>query len=311
MLLQIEKQRLERLGQLAASQSPQDAAETYEMLFRLAIANNLFAEAEPAARQILKGTIRPSPTVHFLAQTIKIIAAADRGAYDESLAELRRHIGPEAPPNQKAEAAAAVLDTSSMLAILGAYYQRLVQGGRFDVAYKAFQLINAEAGNPALKEYCAARLHQLGMVGKAAPTIEGTDLDGKSVNLADLKGNVVLVVFWASWCIPNAAEIAWLDGVYDAYRSRGFRIIGINLDTLQSGDPKLEMVLHNVRHFLMEHNVRWPNLVNGAGVHDYAKTFGVTQIPSNVLIGPDGTVIHVDLSRKNLAQVVARATSKP
>ena len=48
-LLQIEQQRLERLGQLAARQTPKEAAETYEMLFRLAIANNLFAEAEPAA----------------------------------------------------------------------------------------------------------------------------------------------------------------------------------------------------------------------------------------------------------------------
>ena len=44
-----------------------------------------------------------------------------------------------------------------------------------------------------------------------------------------------------------------------------------------------------------------------SGVHDYAKAYGVTEIPTNVLIGPDGTVIHLDLSRKNLAQVVARA----
>ena len=75
------------------------------------------------------------------------------------------------------------------------------------------------------------------MVGKAAPPIQGTDVYGKPVNLAPPKGNVVLVVFWGSWCIPNAAEIAWLDQLYDTYRSRGFRIVGINLDTLQSGEP--------------------------------------------------------------------------
>ena len=307
LLLQIEKQRLERLGQLAARQTPKDAAETYETLFRLAIANNLFAEAEPAAQRILKTTSSPSPIVLFLAHTIKIIAAADRGAYDESLADLRKYIGPGTELNRKAEASAALLDTPSMLAILGAYYQRLVQGGRFDVARKAFQLIHDETSNPALKEFCAARLNQLNMVGKAAPPIQGTDLDGKPVNLADLKGNVVLVVFWASWCIPNAAEIAWLDELYETYRNRGFRIVGINLDTLQSGDPKLEMVMPNIRRFLVDHNVRWPNLINGEGVHDYAKAYGVTEIPSNVLIGPDGTVIHVDLSRKNLGPVIAGA----
>ena len=61
----------------------------------------------------------------------------------------------------------------------------------------------------------------------------------------------------------------------------------------------------NIRRFLLDDNVRWPNLVNGAGVHDYAKAYGITEIPSNVLIGPDGTVIHVDLSRKNLDPVTA------
>ena len=53
-LLQLERQRLERLGQLAARQPPNEAAVTYEQLFRPAIANNLFREAEPAAQQVLK-----------------------------------------------------------------------------------------------------------------------------------------------------------------------------------------------------------------------------------------------------------------
>ena len=267
MLLQIEKQRLERLGQLAATPDAQGRR------------RDLRDAVPPGDRQqpVRRGGAgRPTDledpraaclrSVRFLAQTIKIIAAADRGAYDESLADLRKHIGPGSEPDQKAEASSALLDTPSMLAILGAYYQRLVQGGRFDVARKAFQLIHDETSNPALKEFCAGRLNQLNMVGKAAPPIQGTDLDGKPVNLADLKGNVVLVVFWASWCIPNAAEIAWLDQLYETYRNRGFRIVGINLDTLQSGDPKLEMVMPNIRRFLMDHNVRWPNLINGEGV---------------------------------------------
>ena len=125
---------------------------------------------------------------------------------------------PGSEPDRKAEASAALLDTPSLLAILGAYYQRLVQGGRFDVARKAFQLIHDETSNPALKEFCAGRLNQLSLVGKPAPPIQGTDVDGKPLNLADLKGNVVLVVFWASWCLPNAAEIAWLDEIYETYR---------------------------------------------------------------------------------------------
>jgi peroxiredoxin len=309
-LLQLERRRLERLVQLAERQEPTAAAETYETLFRLAVANNLFIEAEPAADRILKSTSRLSPVVHFLAQTTNIIAAADRGAYDESLADLRKLIGDRPDRNRAAEHAPALLDTPSLMAICGAYYQRLIQGDRFDVARNAFQLIGAETSNPAIKEYCSGRLYRLNMLGKPAPPIQGPDVDGKPVSLADLKGNVVLVVFWASWCLPCADEIMWLDQTYDTYRDRGFRILGIDLDTSQAGDLRLETVMPNIRHFLLDHNVRWPNLVNEAATRDYAKAYGITDIPTNVLIGPDGTVIHLDLTRKNLDQVVARAMTR-
>jgi peroxiredoxin len=308
-LLQLERQRLERLGQLAGHQPPTDAAATYEMLFRLAIANNLFREAEPAAEEVLKPARSSSPVVQFLAQTINIIAEADRGAFQESLANLRKVIGSGSAGNRPStEVPAGGLETPELLAICGAYYQRLIQGDQFDVARQAFQLVHDETKNPAVKEYCADRLIQLKLIGKSAPPIQGTDLDGKPVRPSDLKGKVSLVVFWASWCLPSSTEIAWLDQVYDTYRDRGFQILGINLDTLQSG-AKLETAMPNIRRFLVDHNVRWPNLINGDGARDYAKTYGVTAIPTNVLIGRDGTVIHLDLSRKNLNQVVARVVS--
>ena len=149
------------------------------------------------------------------------------------------------------------------------------------------------------------------MIGKPAPAIQGTDLSGRPVDLAAWKGDVVLVVFWASWCVPSSAETAWLDKAYTDYQSRGFRIVGINLDPLQKDGPKLETIMPNIKRFLLEHNVRWPNLVNGTGAQDYARAYGVAEIPTNVLIGRDGNVVHLDLSRKNLETVVARGASGP
>jgi peroxiredoxin len=168
-------------------------------------------------------------------------------------------------------------------------------------------LVLQEADNPAVKAFCTGHLNRLDMIGTPAPPIQGTDHDGKPVSLAELKGNIVLVVFWASWCLPSSAEVAWLDQVYDSYHNRGFRVVGINLDTASDAAAKLETVMPNVRRFLLDHNVRWPNLVNGTGAHDYAKAYGVAEIPSNILIGRDGTAIHLDLARKNLDAVVARA----
>jgi thiol-disulfide isomerase/thioredoxin len=308
-LLQIERQRLDRLARLAARQAPEQAAETYEMLFRLAIAYNLFTQADPAADRVLNSPGGTSPVVRFLAETIKVIAAADRGAFDESLAELRRLVG-AGKAREPAAAPSAVLDTSSLLLICGAYYQRVVQGERFDVARKAFQLLEQEANNPDVKEYSRHRLRQLNLIDQPAPPIQGPDVDGKPFDLTSLKGDVVLVVFWASWCLPSAAEVAWLDQAYEANRSRGFRIVGINVDALPSSSTKLEAIMPSIRRFLLEHNVRWPNLVNGEGARDYASAYGVTEIPTNVLIGRDGKVIHLDLSRKNLADVIARAVGR-
>jgi len=304
-LLQLERQRLERLGQLAARQPVKEADQTYEQLFRLAVVNNLFREAEPAAQQVLKASNR-SPVVVFLARTIDIIGSADRGAYDESVAELRSLID-NTPPTRPGQAAAVSLDTSALLAICEAYYQRLIQADQFETARNAFRLVQKESENPAVKGFCSSRLNQLDMIGKPAPAIQGTDLDGKPVSLAELKGNVVLVVFWASWCMPSSAEVAWLDEVYNTYQKRGLRVLGINVDTLQNDGPKLDTLMPNIRRFLVDHNVRWPNLVNGTGAHDYAQAYGVAEVPSNFVIGRDGTVIHLDLSRKNLDTVIARS----
>ncbi len=305
-LLELEKQRLEKLGQLAARQPRKDAQETYELLFRLAISNNLFREAEPIAQQVIKSG-SASPIVSFLAQTVDIIASADKGDFDQSLAELRRVVEPRAAGGERGEPAPSVLDTRALLSICEAYYQRLLQGDRFDIARTAFQLVLKQSENPAVKGYCAARLNQLDMIGKPAPAIQGTDLSGKPVDLAAFKGDVVLVVFWASWCVPSSAETAWLDKAYTDYQGRGFRILGINLDPLQKDGPKLETIMPNIKRFLVDHNVRWPNVINGAGAQDYARAYGVAEIPTNVLIGRDGNVVHLDLSRKNLETVVARA----
>lgn len=147
-------------------------------------------------------------------------------------------------------------------------------------------------------------------MGKPAPAIRGADLDGKPFDLADAKGKVVLVVFWASWCLPCAAEIETLQDVEESYRGRGLQIVGINLDALQDDGQKLETVLPNIRRFLLDLNVRWPTLVNGQGEKDYAQAYGVTEIPANILIARDGKVGGIDLVRKNLEPMIARAVSE-
>jgi len=300
----VERRRLERLAVLAGKQAKGEANQTYESYFRAAIAANLFAEAEPVANRVLQSKETSSKVV-LLADVAKVMAQVGRGAYEESLASLTSMLGAGA-----GAALPKALPPTAQLTLLEAYFQRLSQGEQFAVARKAFNLVLDRTTDPTVKAFVASRLARLDLIGKPAPPIAGTDVDGHSVRLADVHGDVVLVVFWASWCLNCAEEVPRLDAVYAAFRDRGLRIVGINLDPLQDGGKSPDAARPAVRQFLLEYNVRWPNLINGAGDQDYARAYAVSEVPANVLIGRDGTVIHLDLTRSNLEKAVARAVGR-
>ena len=204
----------------------------------------------------------------------------------------------------------AELPTDEIVEICDAYFQRLIQGAEYEKARKALQIVLGTTRRPVVKEFLSNRLKRLDMVGKPAPAIQGTDIEGKAFSLADARGKVVLVVFWASWSLPCVAEIEWFQQAEETFRGRGLQIVGIDLDAVQDGGQKLETVLPNIRRFLLDHNVGWPTLISGQGEKDYAKAYGVTEIPANALIARDGTIAHIDLVRKNLEPMIARAVGK-
>jgi len=303
-LLELDRKRLDRLTRLAAGQGPAQAADTYQQLFQLAIAGNLFREAEPAALAVIANG-GPSTSVVALANLVKIIAECDRGAHDQSLESLRTVIVEKGQAPQVRDASSHLLVTEK-IELCDLYFQRLIHADQFDVARKALTLLKEHAEDPEFSSFLTARLARLEMVGKASPPLQGTDIDGKKVSLADSRGDVVLLVFWASWSLPSATEVAVLREVYEKHRGKGFRVVGINVDTLQEGSPKSEIVAPLVRRFLLDRNVPWPNLLNGSGELDYAKAFGVTEIPANVLISRDGTIASIDLVPVNMESSVAR-----
>jgi thiol-disulfide isomerase/thioredoxin len=148
------------------------------------------------------------------------------------------------------------------------------------------------------------------MIGKPAPAIEGTDVDGRRVRLADLKGKVVLVDFWATWCPPNVAAFPHIRNLVLAHRDAGFAVIGVNLDAVAqdaSGkrvDPK--EALSTVRWFLLEQRASWPVLF-GDGAEEAARAYGVNEVPANFLIGRDGVVLAVEQTGEALARAIASA----
>jgi len=117
--------------------------------------------------------------------------------------------------------------------------------------------------------------------GTVAPEIALKDLSGKLVQVADLKGKVVLVDFWASWCGPCREELPVLDGLYKKYRERGLVIIGVGLD--RDSDK--------LAKFLRAMPLSFPVVHDPAG--SVADKYGPPKMPSSYLIDKRGLIRHV------------------
>ena len=124
-----------------------------------------------------------------------------------------------------------------------------------------------------------------------------TSVDGKPVDIAKLKGKVVLVDFWATWCPPCRGEVPNVVAAYKKYHDKGFDIIGISLDQDKSA----------LLSFTKENGMVWPQYFDGKGWdNDISKGFGIDSIPAMWLVGKDGKVITTN-ARDDLAGDVAKA----
>jgi len=126
-----------------------------------------------------------------------------------------------------------------------------------------------------------------------------TSLDGKKVDLNDMKGKVILIDFWATWCGPCIAELPNVIDAYEKYHDEGFEIIGISLDNAKDENK--------LKQFVKDKNMSWPQAFDGKGwQNSLAKKFGITSIPATFLIGKDGKVASSNLRGPALGKAVKK-----
>lgn len=130
--------------------------------------------------------------------------------------------------------------------------------------------------------------------GKPAPEIVMNDQYGKSLPLSSLKGKVVLIDFWASWCGPCRKENPNVVAVYNKYKDKGFTVYSVSLDNAQP----------NWLAAITKDNLTWPNHVSSlqGWQTPILKDYGITGIPFTVLIDKDGNIVQTNLRGPMLEQ---------
>ena len=131
-----------------------------------------------------------------------------------------------------------------------------------------------------------------------APEFSLPDLEGNRVQLSALRGRVVVVDFWATWCAPCVFQIPVLNAFHEQHAGDGVVVLGVSVDL--DGDAA-------VREFAEEYGVKYPILL---GDESLAREFGALGFPSLFVIAPDGSVdsSHIGvIDAESLEEAVVQA----
>ena len=132
--------------------------------------------------------------------------------------------------------------------------------------------------------------------GAPAPAaLTAPQLGGTALALADLRGQVVYVDFWASWCAPCLQALPALDALYRQHGERGFKVLAVNVDTDRAAALKM----------LKRVNPSFPVVFDPDGI--WPEAFGLKAMPSGYLIDRDGVVqlVKAGYKTKELPQLEA------
>jgi peroxiredoxin len=166
-----------------------------------------------------------------------------------------------------------------------------------------FNALNEKLKATFVGQGLALRLKSVSLtsVGSMAPLFTMNDVNGKPVSLADLRGKVVLLDFWASWCEPCRAESPNLMQQYKLYKNKGFEIISVSVDTYKKN--WVQAIEQDKLPWLQVSDLRgWNNAVG--------RLYGITGVPAFFLINPDGKIIGKDLRGEPLNKKLAEIFNK-
>ncbi len=127
-------------------------------------------------------------------------------------------------------------------------------------------------------------------IGKPVIPIRQAGLDGEMVDVQAMKGKVVLIDFWGSWCVPCRQSHPSMKEMYATYKDRGLEIIGI-ANEIAGGSKPMETQLKNWRKAINDDGILWKHILYDPAVSDLVKAYDIGGYPTKFLVGKDGTFL--------------------
>ncbi|MEX2141923.1 MAG: TlpA disulfide reductase family protein [Pirellulales bacterium] len=270
----------------------------------LALANKLVEDKNPAVARTARLQIRQLEIM----QSLRALVQGKTKSTEKLMQDLNVILGEEGlryTQYNLVEQAARILESLE----------------KFDEAakiYAGMERAFQASGDAELAAQATFRAQQaatrLGWIGKE-PELAGTRLDGKSFDLDELKGKVVLVDFWATWCPPCIEELPNVVENYQKYRDRGFEVVGVSLDVDKDALERFVAGENPSKEKLEWVNLFWSEAGESMEANPYenplAKKFGVDGVPSTFLIDKEGKVISLGVRGERLGEKLAELLGTP
>lgn len=161
-----------------------------------------------------------------------------------------------------------------LIALSGAFFTLLLAVG-----------ILLAAGLPRRADYTGQFIASVGQVapevGSVAPPFTLPTLDEQTLNLLDLRGNPVIINFWATWCVPCRIEMPTLQSLYNEQQAAGLEIIGVNLGETPAA----------VQAWVNEFDLTFPIVLDTD--RSIEAQYRLRGQPSTVVVAPDGTITAI------------------
>jgi|GEM_PF-734201 len=188
---------------------------------------------------------------------------------------------------------------NATLLMMTTYYQ--TDGKLLEQTYRT---IAADYGDTREGGQAKAKVYHYDQVGKPFELSFEEATTGEPVDMSMLRGKVVVIDFWATWCGPCIAEMPHMKKLYAAYKDKGVEFVGISLDSPRNEEDPSKDGLLKLRNWVADNDVSWPQYYQGNGWQsEFSSEWKIRSIPAIFLVDQQGR-LHSPNARGKLDEMI-------